>query len=140
MTKSSNYLNRLSLLTGTGFFILENNILEECGKSSGSNPIAICKNFQEKLLHMADVKSVPVLYQDGYQILWGCVKQKDQYILIGPMSIKNLSRLELHHYYREYGIHAGEEKRCRSLRCHRLWQLCRWLPWNLLSLPVHRKQ
>lgn len=110
MTKSSNYLNRLSLLTGTGFFILENNILEECGKSSGSNPIAICKNFQEKLLHMADAKSVPVLYQDGYQILWGCVKQKDQYILIGPMSIKNLSRLELHHYYREYGIHAGEEK------------------------------
>lgn len=74
MDKSMNYLNRLSLLTGTGFFISKDSTVEECGKSSSLSPIACCKNLRDKLLHMADNKSVPVLYQDGYQVLWGCVK------------------------------------------------------------------
>lgn len=110
MEKSNDYLNRLSLLTGTGFFISKNDMVEACGKNSGMNPIAFSENLRGKLLNMADAGNAPVLYQDGYQILWGCVKQKERYIFIGPMSMKNLTRLELHHYYRDYGIHTGTEK------------------------------
>lgn len=110
MKKTENVFRRISLLTGVGIFQFEKGMLTSFQKNSGYHPLVQCSDFREQLMKKAAQQEVPVLYQDLHQVFWGCLEKDGKYILAGPMSVLKLTGIELHRYYRDYGMKNGMEK------------------------------
>lgn len=107
MEKFRYQFERLSLLIRTGIFFYEENCLEEYRPNGAFSPIRDNESFREKLLLMTREREAPLLYQDSWQIIYIGIWNKGRIILAGPMSLKNLTQVELRRYYREYGILSG---------------------------------
>ncbi|WP_139133579.1 AraC family transcriptional regulator [Anaerobium acetethylicum] len=110
MIRNEYLLSRISMLTGVDIFRFQGGNLQGDEKNTEYNPIREQKKFCDMLIEIAEGQEVPVLYQDAHQVFFGCVKSEKGYVLFGPMSLKRLSRVELHNYHMEYGMPAGMEK------------------------------
>lgn len=104
------WFGKISLLTGVGIFQYKNKVLKEYRQNMDYNPLVRCIEFQDLLIDKACRQEIPVIYQDSHQVFWGCMKNEEEYLFVGPMSIQRLSGIELHRYYRDYGMKNGMEK------------------------------
>ena len=55
-----------------------------------------------------------MLILDSHEVMFVCIRQdigreKDACFMLGPMSWKQKSKVELHYYYRDYGMKTGTE-------------------------------
>lgn len=55
-------------------------------------------------------QKLPLLHKERDSIYFICVKSKKRYFFAGPLSLGALNKVELHKYYKRYGIHTEKEK------------------------------
>ena len=106
------FFQKIHLLTGVDIFCYHSNQLIPLYVGIGPNPIAVAPGLLKKLTQKANDQSVPVVYQDEFQVLFVCIKKDEAYYLAGPMSLSNMRRIELHRYCVQY---LGSVKMERNL-------------------------
>lgn len=104
-------LTRISILMNVGIFQIEKDTIRSYQEHSESNPIIHSKRLRERLITGASNQEIPYIYQDEYSVYFACVKADAAFYLIGPMSIRLIERVELHHFYRNYEMTEETEKR-----------------------------
>lgn len=108
-----NRMERLSSLINTGIFQLYNGQLEFFQENEENNPIYQSEEFRKKLIKQTDAQEVPYIYRDEYHVYFACIKTKNSYYFLGPMSTEGMGRVELHHFYKKYGITEKDEKQLK---------------------------
>lgn len=103
-------LKNLSDLLQTGIFYIRKNEPDDRRKIIESNPICQDASLRDMLVHAADMQTLPYLYQDEFQVYFGCVAAGDGHCLVGPMSVDFFDRLKRHKFYRKYQIPESSEK------------------------------
>ena len=58
----------------------------------------------------ADGQNLPLLHKEEDSIYFICVKSGKKYYFAGPLSLGELNKVELHKYYKRYGIKAEKER------------------------------
>lgn len=58
----------------------------------------------------AAAQKLPLLHKEEDSIYFICVRSEGQYYFAGPLSLGVLNKVELHKYYKRYGIHTDKEK------------------------------
>ena len=91
-------LNRLAELTGVDIFCQADETLSSYQRNSELNPIFRNSQLREGLMKEED------------SIYFICVRSEGQYYFAGPLSLGALNKVELHKYYKRYGIHTDKEK------------------------------
>lgn len=112
LMKKYNYLlRRISILMNVGIFCEKDGNMEIFQEHAEHNPISQSGELRKKLKHGADAQDEPYIYKDKYMVYFACICKEDAFYMIGPMSLELLNRVELHQYYRSYGINEESEKR-----------------------------
>lgn len=108
-------LKRLSGLLNVGIFCMnsQDRSLMSYQENLDSSPIYHSAPLREGLLEGAQNQEEPYIYRDEYKVYFACIRAEDLFYLIGPMSLELLERMELHQFYRAYGIEAANEKRLK---------------------------
>ena len=110
-------LNRLAELTGVDIFCQADETLSSYQRNSELNPIFRNSQLRERLMKEAAAQKLPLLHKEEDSIYFICVRSEGQYYFAGPLSLGALNKVELHKYYKRYGIHTDKEKILkRSLR------------------------
>ena len=91
-------LNRLAELTGVDIFCQADETLSSYQRNSELNPIFRNSQLREGLMKEED------------SIYFICVRSEERYYFAGPFSLGVLNKVELHKYYKRYGIHTDKEK------------------------------
>nr|WP_302141832.1 hypothetical protein [uncultured Schaedlerella sp.] len=65
----------------------------------------------------------PYLFQDEFQVYFGCVAAENGHCLIGPMSVDFFDRLKRHRFCRHYGIPEHAEKNLRRFTLMEVLQI-----------------
>lgn len=115
MERSRYQLEKLSLLIRTSIFLYEKGELLEYRPNAAFNPIRDNRMFREKLIALAGEQEEPLLYQDGWQVIYTCIRKGDSFLLSGPVSLENIGNVELRRYYREYGMKSGSGRQIPSV-------------------------
>lgn len=113
MRKEDYMMERLSTLLNTGIFCVEGDVIKSYQENQEYNPLYQSKNLRKKLIKKANEQKMPYIYKDERQIYFAAIRKDTRYYMIGPMSIEMLSRVELHQYYKKYGICDDLEKRLK---------------------------
>lgn len=106
-------LRRISILMNVGIFKMDNEVIHSFQEHSEYNPVFKNKVLQNCLKEGADQQAEPYIFKDENQVNFACIKAGRSYYMIGPMSLELLNRVELHRYYRGYGINEESEKRLK---------------------------
>ena len=104
-------LTHISVMKNVGIFRIEKDEVKSYQEHGEFNPIVCSVELRNLLIHGADTVANPYIYKDEYGVYFACIQTDDTYYLVGPMSIRLLERVELHHFYRKYEMNAGAEKR-----------------------------
>lgn len=91
-------LNRLAELTGVDIFCQADETLSSYQRNSELNPIFRNSQLREGLMKEED------------SIYFICVRSEERYYFAGPFSLGVLNKVELHKYYKRYGIRTDKEK------------------------------
>lgn len=102
---------RISILTNVGIFCVQQNKIDSFQEHDEYNPIICSEKLRTILIEGSMKQEEPYLYKDQYAVYFACVRKRDKFFLIGPMSLKLLERVDLHQYYRNYGMRDADEKR-----------------------------
>ncbi len=103
-------LNRLAELTGVDIFCQADETLSSYQRNSELNPIFRNSQLRERLMKEAAAQKLPLLHKEEDSIYFICVRSEGQYYFAGPLSLGVLNKVELHKYYKRYGIHTDKEK------------------------------
>lgn len=103
-------LNRLAELTGVDIFCQADETLSSYQRNSELNPIFRNSQLREGLMKEAAAQKLPLLHKEEDSIYFICVRSEGQYYFAGPLSLGALNKVELHKYYKRYGIHTDKEK------------------------------
>lgn len=106
-------LRRISILMNVGIFKMDNEVIHSFQEHSEYNPVFKNKVLQNCLKEGADQQAEPYIFKDENQVNFACIKAGRSYYMIGPMNLELLNRVELHRYYRGYGINEESEKRLK---------------------------
>ena len=104
-------LTRISILMNIGIFRVGKNSVKSYQEHSELNPIMRSEVLRDKLIHEAAKQKLPYICKDEYSVYFACIQAENTNYLIGPMSIRLIERVELHRFYRSYGIVVDQEKR-----------------------------
>lgn len=104
-------LTRISVLMNVGIFRIEKDEVKNYQEHGEFNPIVCSAELRNLLMHGADTQTNPYIYKDEYGVYFACIQTEETHYMVGPMSICLLERVELHQFYRKYGMNAGAEKR-----------------------------
>lgn len=102
------FYERFSRMLGISIMFYQKKTATICEQEGEKVSLLQSKQLLEKLISQADQKQVPVVYQDEFQVLWGCIKKEDTYCIFGPMALRTLSKVEVHRFYQFYN--AGDKK------------------------------
>ena len=116
-------LKNLSDLLQTGIFYVEKSGLDDSWKTDEMNPLCQDDALPDMLLHAADRQEAPYLFQDEFQVYFGCVAAENGHCLIGPMSVDFFDRLKRHRFCRHYGIPEHAEKNLRRFTLMEVLQI-----------------
>lgn len=114
MKNFEDFLDRVCLLAGVDIFCFADDRFWDYREYVNYNPIRTNKNFRESLLRAADTQEEPLIIVDPHEVIFVCVRQnvgreKDAYFTLGPVALKRKSKVELHYYYKDYGMKKGIE-------------------------------
>lgn len=104
-------LIRISILMNVGIFQVENDSIKSYQEHSELNPITCSESLRNKMIRGASGQKLPYIYKDEYSVYFACIESDNRYYLVGPMSLQLIERVELHRFYRSYGITEQQEKR-----------------------------
>ncbi len=116
-------LKNLSDLLQTGIFYVEKSGLDDSWKTDEMNPLCQDEALPDMLIHAADRQEAPYLFQDEFQVYFGCVAAENGHCLIGPMSVDFFDRLKRHRFCRHYGIPEHAEKNLRRFTLMEVLQI-----------------
>ena len=116
-------LKNLSDLLQTGIFYVEKSGLDDSWKTDEMNPLCQDDALPDMLPHAADRQEAPYLFQDEFQVYFGCVAAENGHCLIGPMSVDFFDRLKRHRFCRHYGIPEHAEKNLRRFTLMEVLQI-----------------
>lgn len=105
-------LRKLEVLWGMPIFYQEDEEQElKCFGSflTEGNPYMQSEELIRKLAKRSVSQDVPVIYKDGNKVYFICVRGKACTYFTGPICVEEMSYVELHHYYKEYGIPSSLE-------------------------------
>ena len=74
------------------------------------NPLVCYPELAALLIKKADAQIVPVVYKDGHGVYFLCFRSKERYYFSGPVCAESMSYVEIHRYYKDYGIRAEQER------------------------------
>lgn len=100
------WLEKLSLLLKIGIWC---EIEEGSGEFIGigyQNPLKESVELRHLLRKRTAGQEVPVLYEDCFQVIWGGIKKQGKFFYMGPFAMRNLERMEWHHYCMEYQLNS----------------------------------
>ena len=109
-------LRRFSTLLNIGIFCADEKHLQCFCDSSEYNPICKCEPLRRMLWEGADAQKEPYIFMDEYMVYFACIRSEGQYFMIGPMSLELLNCVELHQFYKKYGIQEEMEKQLKHFR------------------------
>lgn len=107
--------SRLSVLFDVGICRYEEN-----GKFFDYNwkyektPLKSSEFLRSFLMRRAMDQDVPVIWQDEYKVFWVCIQKEKVFFFMGPITIEQLSFVELHRYYRGYHLKETVERPLRK--------------------------
>lgn len=104
-------LKRIAILMKVGIFRSQDGELTSYQEHTEYNPLFHSEKLREHLIEEASGQELPYIYKDEYSVYFACIRERDTYYMIGPMSIQLIERVELHRYYRDYDIKKETEKR-----------------------------
>ncbi len=73
-------------------------------------PIGDNIRLRHLLMKKADEQQSPVIYEDEFKVLFGCIKKAQSYYFFGPVAAEHMNRVELHQFYFHYGLKKGTER------------------------------
>lgn len=95
----------------TCFETLDNNLI------TFMIPEHLCFFLTEK----ANKQDAPVIYQDANKVIFCCIKGMDGcFYLLGPACTEELTYVEIHNYYKKYGMHSQEEQHPPKIHIQKL--------------------
>lgn len=103
-------LNRLAELTGVDIFCQVGDELSSYQRNPELNPIFRNSQLRERLIKEAAAQKLPLLHKEEDSVYFICVRAEERYYFAGPLSLGALSKVELHKYYKRYGIRTDKEK------------------------------
>lgn len=109
-------LRRFSTLLNMGIFWVNAEHLQCFCDSSEYNPIYKCEPLRRMLCEGADMQKELYIFMDEYMVYFACIRSEEQYFMLGPMSLELLNRVELHQFYKKYGIQEEMEKQLKHFR------------------------
>lgn len=74
------------------------------------NPLFCSEKIVSTLIAKTEEQDVPVVYKDINSVYFWGLKSKEGYYMSGPVCIEAMNRVEVHRFYKEYGIASKEEK------------------------------
>lgn len=116
-------IKNLSDLLQTGIFYVEKSGLDDSWKTDEMNPLCQDDALPDMLTHAADRQEAPYLFQDEFQVYFGCVAAENGHCLIGSMSVDFFDRLKRHRFCRHYGIPEHAEKNLRRFTLMEVLQI-----------------
>lgn len=121
MLKDDKYIfTHLASIFHTGVFILQGDQLISYEENPEYNPIFNNENLRSELLHNAGRQEEPVILSDEFHVLYICLKWKNTYYMMGPLTTWVMSRAERHRFYR---FHSVDEKWEKGLHYHTLMEI-----------------
>lgn len=102
-------LIKLSKLHNVDIFYGKEDSIQIVCEVIGDNPLRTSQEMRKSLMDKV-TGTIPGIYQDAKQILFTCVPYNGQYLFIGPMASKGLSRIDLYEFYAAYGIRTENKK------------------------------
>ena len=112
--KNPYIFKQLTHLLHTGVFCLEGKTLVSYEENYQYNPLHGNGELRKHLMGLADGQKLPVVYPDEHEVYFICIKAKEAYYFIGPMSSHAMNRVECHRFYHSYGIEETWEKGLHS--------------------------
>lgn len=106
-------LKNLSDLLQTGIFYVDRSRPDDSWKAIESNPLCQDEALRRSLMETAEAQELPLLYQDEFQVYFGCIMTAQGHCLMGPMSVDFFDRLKRHRFCRHYHIPQHAEKNLR---------------------------
>lgn len=104
---------KLTQLLGVGIVCAEDIKEELSADYPAHNPIYHSNRLLRRLIAGANGQERPYIYKDEHQVFFACIHYSEKHYLIGPMCVDMPGRVELHRFYREYGIEEAYEKRLK---------------------------
>lgn len=120
-------LNRLAELLRIDIFCQAGENLLSYQKNSKLNPVFCSEQIREKLIKEADGQNLPLLHKEEDSIYFICVKSGKKYYFAGPLCLGELNKIELHKYYKRYGIQAEKEKPLRRVQFSEMMDIAQLL-------------
>lgn len=131
----SDLLRKLEMVWGQPIFYTpgKGRELKGCGSfPEEESPFFSCPALVEMLLDRAMEQTTPVVYKDKNKVYFSCMKAHDGYYLTGPACTEELSYVEIHRYYKQYGINSSDEKHPVKTSILKLLNFISFL-WELLE-------
>lgn len=98
------------------------------------NPIYCSKELHKILVEGADHQERPFIYKDEHQVCFACICYEKKHYMIGPMCVVMMGRVELHQFYRTYGIDESNEKRLKHFTIAKVLGIVELMADQLLNM------
>ncbi len=112
MEKDEFLCTKLEQLLETGIVCAEKSRTKGTDDPAG-DPLYYSEELRKLLIAGADSQERPFIYRDELQVFFACIRCKNRHYMIGPMCTVVLGRMEIHQFYRTYGIAESGEKRLK---------------------------
>lgn len=103
-------LTKIGEIWGVGIDVCEGEAVTDICNISESSPLYNSLELRNLLMRRADSQDSAVIYQDEFGICFGCIKRENVYVMVGPLALKRLNRIELHRFSKYYHIEQEQEK------------------------------
>ena len=105
---------------------------EKSGKI-GESPFFL-EELRKTLLKSVKKQKLPVIMQDENKVVFCCVqKSEDEFYFVGPICVEVLSHVEVHRYYKMYGMSMVNEQHPPKLSIHKLLTTIELLCYELIG-------
>ncbi len=107
------FMKKLELLWGVPIFYREKD--REGLKSSGiypvdENPLVCSEELTDSLIGKSEGQQYPVVFKDENSVYFLCARGENGFFLSGPVCTEKLDYVQLHRFYKNYGIDAKERR------------------------------
>lgn len=90
--------------------------------------------LRKTLLKSVKKQKLPVIMQDENKVVFCCVqKSEDEFYFVGPICVEVLSHVEIHRYYKKYGMSIANEQHPPKLSIYKLLTAIELLCYELIG-------
>jgi AraC-like DNA-binding protein len=116
-------IKKIERLWGTPiFFIGDRTQVPKCFGSfpDTDSPFVHSTELVTLLTGRCEQQLQPVVYKDENRVYFCCIKAENGFYLTGPVCTEDLNPLQLHSFYKQYGVFVSEEKHPAKMSLYRI--------------------